>query len=53
VNELLHNLKLMQYIKENIGQACPMDLKYGDETLYSHPLKPKIYFKKLYSNKKN
>jgi peroxiredoxin (alkyl hydroperoxide reductase subunit C) len=53
VNELLRTLKSIQYIKENPGQACPVDWKLGDEILYSHPLKSKIYFKTLYSNKKN
>ena len=53
INELLRILKSIQYIKENPGQACPVDWKYGDQILYSHPLKSKIYFKTLYSNKKN
>ena len=53
VNELLRILKSIQYVKENPGQACPVDWKYGDEILYSHPLKSKIYFKTLYSYKKN
>jgi peroxiredoxin 2/4 len=53
INELLRILKSIQYIKENPGQACPVDWKYGDKILYSHPLKSKIYFKTLYSNKKN
>jgi peroxiredoxin (alkyl hydroperoxide reductase subunit C) len=53
VNELLRILQSIQYVKENPGQACPVDWKYGDKILYSHPLKSKIYFKTLYSNKKN
>ena len=53
VNELLRILKSIQYVKENPGQACPVDWKYGDEILYSHPLKSKIYFKTLYSYKKS
>ena len=53
VNELLRILQSIQYIKENPGQVCPADWKYGDKILYSHPLKSKIYFKTLYSNKKN
>jgi peroxiredoxin (alkyl hydroperoxide reductase subunit C) len=53
INELLRILKAIQYIKENPGQACPADWKYGDQILYSHPLKSKVYFKMLYSNKKN
>ena len=53
VNELLRILKSIQYVKENPGQACPVDWKYGDQILYSHPLKSKLYFKNLYSQKKN
>ena len=53
VNELLRILQSIQYIKENPGQACPVDWKYGDKILYSHPLKSKVYFKTLHSNKKN
>lgn len=49
INELLRILQSIQYIKENPGQACPMDWTYGDKTLYSHPLKSKVYFKTLYS----
>jgi peroxiredoxin (alkyl hydroperoxide reductase subunit C) len=53
VNELLRILQSIQYIKENPGQACPVDWNYGNKILYSHPLKSKVYFKTLYSNKKN
>ena len=53
VTELLRILKAIQYIKENPGQACPVDWKSGDKVLYSHPLKSKTYFKTLYSHKKN
>ena len=53
VNELLRILKAIQYIKENPGQACPVDWKFGDKILYSHPLKSKVYFKTLYSHKKH
>lgn len=52
INELLRILESIQYIKENPGQACPVDWKYGDQILYSHPLKSKLYFKELYSQKK-
>jgi peroxiredoxin (alkyl hydroperoxide reductase subunit C) len=51
INELLRILRSIQYIKENPGQACPVDWKYGNKILYSHPLKSKVYFKTLYSNK--
>ena len=51
VNELLRILQSIQYIKENPGQVCPVDWKFGDKILYSHPLKSKIYFKTLYSHK--
>jgi peroxiredoxin (alkyl hydroperoxide reductase subunit C) len=53
VNELLRILQSIQYIKENPGQACPVDWTYGDKTLYSHPLKSKVYFKTFYSQKQN
>jgi len=53
INELLRILRSIQYIKENPGQACPVDWNYGHKILYSHPLKSKVYFKTLYSNKKN
>jgi peroxiredoxin (alkyl hydroperoxide reductase subunit C) len=52
VNELLRVLQSIQYVKENPGQACPVEWKYGDKILYSHPLKSKVYFKTLYSHKK-
>jgi alkyl hydroperoxide reductase subunit AhpC len=51
INELLRILKSIQYIKENPGHVCPVDLKYGNQILYSHPLKSKVYFKTLHSNK--
>lgn len=51
INELLRILQSIQYVKENPGQACPVEWKYGDKTLYSHPLKSKVYFKTLYSDK--
>ena len=51
IDELLRVLKSIQYIKENPGQACPVDWTNGDQILYSHPLKSKDYFKKLYPNK--
>ena len=53
VNELLRILQSIQYLKENPGQGCPVDWKYGNQILYSHPLKSKVYFQTLYSNKKN
>jgi peroxiredoxin (alkyl hydroperoxide reductase subunit C) len=53
IDELLRILQSIQYVKENPGQVCPVDWKYGNKTLYSHPLKSKVYFKTLYSNKKN
>jgi len=53
INELLRILKSIQYLKENPGQACPADWKYGDPILYSHPLKSKVYFQRLYSKNKN
>jgi peroxiredoxin (alkyl hydroperoxide reductase subunit C) len=51
INELLRILKSIQSTKKNPGYACPVNWKYGDQILYSHPLKPKVYFKISYSNK--
>jgi peroxiredoxin 2/4 len=51
--ELLRILKSIQYIQENPGQSCPVNWEFGDNILYSHPLKSKVYFKKLYSLNKN
>jgi len=48
VNEILRILKSVQYVKDNPGQACPVDWHDGQETLYSHPLKSKFYFKDIY-----
>jgi len=45
INELLRILKSIQYVKNNPGQACPVDWKVGDKILYSHPLKSRYYFK--------
>lgn len=53
VNELIRILQSIQYVKENPGQACPVDWTYGDKILYSHPLKSKVYFKTLYSQNQN
>lgn len=53
INELLRILESIQYVKENPGRVCPVNWKYGDQILYSHPLKSKIYFKDLYSPKKS
>lgn len=53
IDELLRILKSIQYVKDNPGQVCPVNWKYGDQILHSHPLKSKLYFKDLYSSKKN
>jgi peroxiredoxin (alkyl hydroperoxide reductase subunit C) len=53
IDELLRILQSIQYVKENPGHVCPVDWKSGDQILYSHPLKSKVYFKTLYSQKKN
>lgn len=53
INELLRVLRSIQYIKENPGHACPVNWKSVNKILYSHPLKSKVYFKTIYSNKKN
>ena len=49
INELIRILQSIQYVQKNPGQACPVDWNSGTMTLYSHPLKSKIYFKTLYS----
>ena len=51
INELVRILKSIQYIKENPGQACPVDWQNDDKILYSNPLKSKVYFQTLYSHK--
>jgi peroxiredoxin 2/4 len=48
IDEWLRVLKSIQYIKENPGQACPINWRNGDQVLYSHPLKSKVYFQTLY-----
>lgn len=53
INEILRVLESIQYLKEHPGQACPADWKSGDKTIYSHPLKAKLYFKELYATQKN
>ena len=53
INEILRILESIQYLKEHPGQACPVDWNYGEKTIYSHPLKSKLYFKELYSAQKN
>ena len=53
LNELLRILQSIQYVKNNPGQACPVDWQSGDKTLYSHPLKSKAYFKTIYSYTNN
>ena len=53
IDEILRVLESIQYLKEHPGQACPVDWKYGEKTIYSHPLKSNLYFKELYSAQKN
>ena len=61
INELIRILESIQYVKENPGQACPVNWQSSsfknfqqyDQILYSHPLKSKLYFRDLYSPKKN
>lgn len=51
IDELIRTLQSIQHVKKNPGEACPVNWKYGDKTLQSHPLKSKVYFKTLYSQK--
>jgi len=61
VNELIRILESIQYVKKNPGQACPVNWQSSssknfqqyDQILYSHPLRSKLYFRDLYSSKKN
>ena len=61
INELIRILESIQYVKKNPGQACPVNWQSSsfknfqqyDQILYSHPLKSKLYFRDLYSSKKN
>jgi peroxiredoxin (alkyl hydroperoxide reductase subunit C) len=61
INELIRILESIQYVKKNPGQACPVNWQSSalknsqqyDPILYSHPLRSKLYFRDLYSSKKN
>lgn len=61
ISELIRILKSIQYVKKNPGQACPVNwqpssfknFQQSDQILYSHPLRSKLYFRDLYSSKKN
>ena len=61
INELIRILESIQYVKKNPGQACPVNWQSSslknfqqyDKILYSHPLRSKLYFRDLYSSKKN
>ena len=61
INELIRILESIQYVKKNPGQACPVNWQSSsfknfqphEQMLYSHPLKSKLYFRDLYSSKKN
>jgi peroxiredoxin (alkyl hydroperoxide reductase subunit C) len=61
INELIRILESIQYVKKNPGQACPANWQSSglknsqqyDPILYSHPLRSKLYFRDLYSSKKN
>jgi peroxiredoxin (alkyl hydroperoxide reductase subunit C) len=61
ISELIRIIESIQYVKKNPGQACPVNwhssssknFEQYDQILYSHPLKSKLYFRDLYSSKKN
>lgn len=61
ISELIRILESIQYVKKNPGQACPVNwqpscsknFQQSDQILYSHPLRSKLYFRDLYSSKKN
>jgi peroxiredoxin (alkyl hydroperoxide reductase subunit C) len=52
IKKLLRTLKSIQYLKQNPGQACTIDWKTRNNSLYYHPSKSKVYFQTLYSQKK-
>ena len=47
INEILRILESIHYLKKHPGHACPVDWKYGDKIIYSHPLRAKFYYNKL------
>ena len=61
INELIRIIESIQYVKKNPGHACPVNWQSSsftnfqkyDQILYSHPLRSKLYFRDLYSSKKN
>jgi peroxiredoxin (alkyl hydroperoxide reductase subunit C) len=61
INELIRILESIQYVKKNPGQACPINwqdssfrnFQQYNQILYSHPIRSKLYFKNIYSCKKN
>ena len=61
ISELIRIIESIQYVKKNPGQACPVNwhssssknFEQYDQILYSHPLRSKLYFRDLYSSKKN
>ena len=61
INELIRVIESIQYVKENPGQACPINWQSStfknfqryNKILYAHPTRSKLYFKDLYSPKKN
>ena len=61
INELIRIIEAIQYVKKNPGRACPVNWQSSsfknfqqyDNILYSHPLRSKLYFRDLYSPKKN
>ena len=61
INELIRIIESIQYVKKNPGHACPVNWQSSsftnfqkyDQILYSHPLRSKLYFRNLYSSKKN
>jgi len=61
INELIRIIESIQYVKKNPGQACPINWQYSsfrnfqqyNQILYTHPIRSKLYFKNIYSCKKN
>nr|YP_009496686.1 hypothetical protein ycf42 [Entomoneis sp.]AWT39398.1 hypothetical protein ycf42 [Entomoneis sp.] len=53
LNKLLQILQSIQNTKKSTSQICMVAYKYEVKTFYVFPLRSKVYFKTLYSHKKN
>ena len=53
INELIHILKSIQYVKKYNGPSYPIDCNFSEDDLDSHSLMSKTFFTNLSSQKKN